>query len=239
MIIQRPGAARGHVRTGWLDSRHTFSFGQYYDAAWMGFGALRVINEDRVAPGAGFPAHGHANMEILSYVLAGALAHRDDSGGSDEGGVLVPGELQWMGAGHGIRHSEFNASDSEPVHFLQVWIQPDRVNAEPAWASRAYPETDRRGRWVALAAPEGADGGLPLRQDAWLLGTLLEAGAGVDRRLSAGRRYWLHVARGDVDVDGHALAAGDALGFEHEDRTLSVRGTGGGAADVLLFDLPG
>ena len=111
MILERPGAARGHVRTGWLDSRHTFSFGQYYDPAWMGFGALRVINEDRVAPGAGFPTHGHANMEILSYVLDGALAHRDDAGG--EGGVLVPGDLQWMGAGHGIRHSEFNGSESK------------------------------------------------------------------------------------------------------------------------------
>ncbi len=239
MIIERPGTARGHVRTGWLDSRHTFSFGQYYDAAWMGFGALRVINEDRVAPGAGFPTHGHANMEILSYVLEGALAHRDDAGGGGEGGVLVPGELQWMGAGHGIRHSEFNASDSAPVHFLQIWIQPDRVNANPGWACRAFPEADRLGRWVALAAPEGAGGALPLRQDAWLHGTLLQAEVDLERPLSPGRRYWLHVARGNVDVGGHALAAGDALGFEREDRILSVRGAGDGVADVLLFDLPG
>ena len=238
MIIERPGDARGHVRTGWLDSRHTFSFGEYYDAAWMGFGALRVINEDRVAPGAGVPTHGHANMEILSYVLEGALAHRDDAGGGGEGGVLVPGELQWMGAGHGIRHSEFNASDSAPVHFLQVWIQPDRVNAPPGWASRAFPAADRQGRWVPLAAPEGAGGALALRQDAWLHGTLLDAGAGVEHVLAAGRRYWLHVARGNVAVGGRALAAGDALGFEREDRTLSVRGAGKGVADVLLFDLP-
>ena len=239
MIIERPGAARGHVRTGWLDSRHTFSFGQYYDADWMGFGALRVVNEDRVAPGAGFPTHGHANMEILSYVLEGALAHRDDAGGGGEGGVLVPGELQWMGAGHGIRHSEFNASDREPVHFLQVWIQPDRVNAKPGWASRAFPAADRQGRWVALAAPGEAAGALALRQDAWLHGTLLDAGASVDRRLSAVRRYWLHVARGNVEVGGRVLAAGDALGFEHEDGPLAVRGAGEDTADILLFDLPG
>ena len=237
MIVERPGNARGHVRTDWLDSRHTFSFGQYHDPAWMGFGALRVVNEDRVAPGAGFPAHGHANMEILSYVLDGALAHRDDSGG--DGGVLVPGELQWMGAGHGIRHSEFNASDRAPVHFLQVWIQPDRVNAAPGWASRAFPPAKRQGRWVALAAPGGADGALGLRQDAWLLGTLLDGGVAVERRLSAARRYWLHVARGDVEADGRTLAAGDALGFVQEDRALTVRGAGAGTADVLLFDLPG
>ena len=237
MILERPGTARGHVRTHWLDSRHTFSFGQYYDPDWMGFGALRVINEDRVAPGAGFPTHGHANMEILSYVLEGGLAHRDDAGGA--GGVLVPGELQWMGAGHGIRHSESNASDDAPVHFLQVWIQPDRVNATPAWDSRTFPVRDRLGRWVTMASPDGAEGSVAMRQQAWLRGALLEPGTGLDRELATGRRYWLHVARGTVDVDGHALAAGDALGFEHEGRTLSLRGAGEGVADVLLFDLPG
>src|SRR5690606_34357309 len=145
MIVERPSTERGNVRTGWLDSRHTFSFGQYHDPAWMGFGSLRVINEDRVAPGGGFPTHGHANMEIFSYVLDGALAHRDDTGGGD---VLRPGELQWMGAGHGIAHSEFNASDAEPVHFLQVWIQPDRVNAAPGWAKQAFPADARAGRWA-------------------------------------------------------------------------------------------
>ena len=186
--------ARGHFRNDWLDSRHTFSFGQFHDPAWMGFGALRVINEDRVAPGAGFPAHGHANMEILSYVLDGALAHRDDTGG--EGGVLVPGEVQWMGAGHGVRHSESNASDTEPVHFLQIWIQPDRVNARPGWGSHAFPADERTGRWRPLASPDGADGSLAMRQDARLHGTLLEAGAAVDHALAPGRRYWLHVARG-------------------------------------------
>ncbi|MFS8063258.1 MAG: pirin family protein, partial [Luteimonas sp.] len=131
MVIERPSAARGVANAGWLDSRHTFSFGHYHDPQWMGFGPLRVINEDRVAPGGGFPQHGHANMEILSYVLAGALAHQDSSGG---GGVLKPGELQWMSAGHGVEHSEYNDSKTEAVHFLQIWIQPDRVNAAPAYA---------------------------------------------------------------------------------------------------------
>ena len=237
MIVERPGAARGHVRTGWLDSRHTFSFGQYYDPAWMGFGALRVINEDRVAPGAGFPAHGHANMEILSYVLDGALAHRDDAGG--EGGVLVPGELQWMGAGHGIRHSESNASDSESVHFLQVWIQPDRVNAPPAWDSRRFPDGDRRGRWAVLASPDGAEGSLAIRQQAWLRGALLAPAEAVRWDLAPGRRLCVHVVGVRAAAGGHPLAAGDALGFEHEGAALTVRGAGEGIADVLLFDLPG
>ncbi|HET8819218.1 MAG TPA: pirin family protein [Xanthomonadaceae bacterium] len=245
MVIERPSRARGHFRNEWLDSRHTFSFGQYHDPAWMGFGALRVINEDRVAPGAGFPTHGHANMEILSYVLDGALAHRDDTGGA--GGVLVPGEVQWMSAGHGVRHSEFNGSEEAEVHFLQVWIQPDRVNARPAWASRAFPADDRRGRWVPLASPDGEGASLEIRQDARLLGTLLAPGTTVDRTLAPGRRHWLHVARGRVAVDGpggaRTLAAGDASGFAGEAGTLSVRGAGdvaaGDIADVLLFDLPG
>ena len=165
----------------------------------MGFGPLRVINEDRVAPGAGFPSHGHANMEILSYVLDGALAHRDDAGG---GGELAPGALQWMSAGHGVTHSEFNASGSAEVHFLQVWIQPDRVNAAPAWASRDFPLDARRGRWVLLASPDGADGSLAIRQDARLQGALLEAGGAVEHALAPGRRYWLHLARGRAAVEG-------------------------------------
>src|SRR5688572_29810364 len=149
MIIERPSAARGRVQAGWLDSHHTFSFGQYYDPAWMGFGALRVLNDDRLAPGAGFPPHRHANMEILSYVLSGALSHKDSSGG---GGVIMPGELQWMSAGHGVEHSEFNASATEPVHFLQIWLQPDRLNAEPAYAQRAATPSRIPGRWTLLAS---------------------------------------------------------------------------------------
>jgi hypothetical protein len=143
MIIERPAAARGEVSTGWLHSRHTFSFGHFYDPQWMGFGPLRVINEDVVAPRGGFPPHRHANMEILSVVLSGALAHRDDTGSE---GVLRPGEVQWMSAGHGIEHSEFNGADDAPVHFLQVWIQPDRLNAQPGYAQRAFDPEARRGR---------------------------------------------------------------------------------------------
>ncbi|MCJ0825604.1 pirin family protein [Luteimonas sp. 50] len=235
MIVERPGNARGNVRAGWLESRHTFSFGHYHDPQWMGFGPLRVINEDRVAPGAGFPPHGHANMEILSYVLAGALAHQDNAGG---GGVLRPGELQWMGAGHGVEHSEFNASQDQPVHFLQVWIQPDRVNAPPAYAQRAFDPAARRGRWATLASPDGSDGSLAIRQQAWLRGTLLGAGESVEWVPDPARRYWLHVAQGAVELDGRVLAAGDALGFfgESDPRTLAARGDG--VADVLLFDLP-
>jgi redox-sensitive bicupin YhaK (pirin superfamily) len=237
MIIERPSSARGVVKTGWLDSRHTFSFGHYHDPAWMGFGPLRVINEDSVAPGGGFAPHHHANMEILSYVLSGALAHRD-SATSAEGGVLRPGELQWMSAGHGIEHSEFNASKTEPVHFLQIWIQPDRVNAAPAYAQRAFDPGVRRGRWATLASPDGEDGSLTIRQQAWLRGVLLAQGEAVETTLDPLRRYWLHVAQGAVELDGRALAAGDALGFVGESGTHRLLGSGEGEADVLLFELP-
>lgn len=232
MIVERPAADRGVVRTGWLDSRHTFSFGHYHDPRWMGFGPLRVVNEDRVAPGGGFAPHRHANMEILSYVLSGALAHRDDSGG---GGVLRPGELQWMSAGHGIEHSEFNASQDAPVHFLQIWIQPDRVNAPPAYAQRAFDPAQRRGRWALLASPDGADASLAIRQQAWLRGALLDAGESVAFTPDPARRYWLHVAQGQVRMGDRALAAGDALGFEGESAPVELTGEG---ADLLLFDLP-
>ena len=235
MIIERPATERGRVQAGWLDSRHTFSFGHYHDPQWMGFGALRVINEDRVAPGAGFPLHGHANMEILSYVLSGALAHRDSHGGE---GVLRPGELQGMSAGHGIEHSEYNASDTEPVHFLQIWIQPDRVNAVPAWDQHAFDPDARRGDWIMLASPDGADGSLAIRQQAWLRGARPGAGERVEAALDPGRRYWLHVAQGAVEADGRRLQAGDALGFVGETGELDVRGVAGVHADLLLFDLP-
>ncbi|QNP41556.1 pirin family protein [Lysobacter solisilvae (ex Woo and Kim 2020)] len=232
MIIERPSSARGRVQAGWLDSHHTFSFGQYYDPAWMGFGPLRVINEDRVDPGAGFPTHGHANMEILSYVLDGALAHKDSSGG---GGVIRPGELQWMSAGHGVQHSEFNASGAAPVHFLQIWIQPDRLNAQPAYAQRAAVGADADGRWLLLAAPDGADGSIAIRQDARLYVTRLAAGARLGRTLEPQRRYWLQVTRGAVDVAGRTLVAGDALGLV-EEADLQLHASQ--AAEVLLFDLP-
>lgn len=234
MIIARAAGERGHARHGgWLDSRHTFSFGQYWDPAWMGFGALRVINEDRVAGGAGFPPHGHANMEILSLVVEGALAHRDSSGG---GGTIGAGELQWMSAGAGVQHSEFNASATEPVHFLQIWIQPDRANLRPGYAQRAPREGDTAGDWVLLASPDGADGSLPIRQQARLWQVHLAADAAVRRELDAGRRYWLQVVRGTVTAGGRRLEAGDALGFVEEAGELELVADGG--AWVLLFDLP-
>ena len=231
MIIERPGASRGEGRADWLHSRHTFSFSRYYDPQWMGFGALRVINEDVVAPGAGFTPHRHANMEILSYVLDGELSHRDDSGG---GGVIGAGELQWMGAGHGIEHSEFNASQDRPVHFLQVWIQPDRLNAKPGYAQREAPAN--AGDWTLMASPDGAEGSLAIRQDARLWLARLPAGGRVEHALDAGRRYWLHLAQGRARVAGRELNAGDALGLVEEAGALTVEADA--EAQVLLFDLP-
>jgi redox-sensitive bicupin YhaK (pirin superfamily) len=236
MIVDRPSSARGAARLGWLDSRHTFSFGHFHDPQWMGFGPLRVINEDRVAPGAGFPPHHHANMDIHSNVLSGRLAHRDSASG--EAGLLKPGELQWMSAGHGIDHSEYNASDSEPVHFLQIWIQPDRVNAAPAYAQRAFDRQARLGRWTTLASPDGADDSLAIRQRAWLRGALLANGQSVDMQLDPARRHWLHVARGAIELDGRTFTAGDALGFVDESGMHRIVASGADTADLLLFDLP-
>lgn len=235
MIVERPAAARGRVEMGWLDSRHTFSFGHYHDPEWMGFGPLRVINEDRVAPGGGFAPHSHANMEILSVVLEGGLAHRDSTGTD---GVIRPGEVQWMSAGHGIQHSEYNASQTEPVHFLQIWIQPDRVNAKPDYAQAFFDPEARRGRWRVLASPDGAEGSLAIRQQAWLHAVRLGAGETAEWMLDPARRYWLHVAAGEAAVAGRELGAGDALGFEGEGGTLNLSGRGGMPADILLFDLP-
>lgn len=235
MIVDRPGDARGRGGADWLQSRHTFSFARYYDPAWMGFGPLRVINEDRVAPGAGFAPHRHANMEILSYVFEGALAHRDDSGQGDRGGVIRAGELQWMSAGHGVEHSEYNASDAEPVHFLQVWIQPDRLNAQPAYAQRAAVGSEADGRWVLLASPDGAEGSIAIRQDARLYVARLHFGASLERELDPQRRYWLQVTRGAVAVAGRSLVGGDAIGLVEEG---SLQLSAAEAVEVLLFDLP-
>lgn len=235
MIIERLSTDRGHgpAQIDWLESSHTFSFGGYYDPQWMGFGALRVLNEDRVTPGAGFAPHRHGNMEILSYVLSGALAHRDSSGAQ---GVIRAGELQWMSAGHGVEHSEFNASDTEPVHFLQIWLQPDQVNATPAYGHR--PASADEG-WQLLASKEGADGSMAIRQDANLYRVGLSHGVTARRALDPKRRYWLHVATGEVRVGGRHLGAGDALGFNAESEPFEVAGTGVNPADLLWFELPG
>jgi redox-sensitive bicupin YhaK (pirin superfamily) len=234
MIVERPAGQRGEVDLGWLRSRHSFSFGHYYDPAWMGFGPLRVINDDTVAPGGGFAPHRHANMEIVSVVLDGALAHKDSAGNE---GVIRAGDVQWMSAGHGIEHSEYNGSDAAPVHFLQVWIQPDRLNAAPAYDQKHFAPEARRARWAALVSPDGADGAIAIRQDATLRATRLLPGDALEAALEPARRYWLHVATGQVAVGERVLGAGDALGWVDEAATLALRGLGD-ASDVLLFDLP-
>ena len=234
MIIERPSAQRGHVDLGWLRSRHSFSFGHYHDPAWMGFGPLRVINDDSVAPGGGFAPHRHANMEIVSVVLDGALAHKDSTGTD---GVIRAGEVQWMSAGHGIEHSEYNGSTTEPVHFLQIWIQPDRLNAQPAYAQQFFDPEARRARWATLVSADGADGSIAIRQQATLHATRLHAGDALAAALDPARKHWLHVATGEVAVGERVLVAGDALGFVDEGGELALRGIGE-SSDVLLFDLP-
>lgn len=228
MISVRPAAERGHVNFGWLDTRHTFSFGQYYDPRYMGFGALRVINDDRVAPGAGFPMHPHADMEILTYVLEGALEHRDSIG---NGAVIRPGEVQRMSAGTGIRHSEFNASQELPVHLLQIWILPERSGLAPGYEQKAIDVGDEL---TLLASRDGRDGSVTIHQDAGVFAARLVPDKPARHRLAPGRRAWLHVARGDAVLNGIALAAGDGAAVTDEsDIELGTRSGG----EVLLFDL--
>ena len=232
MTVTRPASARGHANHGWLDSYHSFSFANYYDPAHMGVSVLRVINDDTVAPGQGFGTHGHQDMEIVSYVLDGALEHRDSLG---NGSVIRPGDVQRMSAGTGVRHSEYNASDTEPVHFLQIWLLPNRKGVAPGYDQLHFPLADRRGRLVLLVSPDGRDASLAAHQDALLYGTLLEAGEAVEHQLEAGRRAYVHVARGRASVNGTELAGGDGATLEDVDR---VRLEGAAHAEVLLFDLP-
>jgi redox-sensitive bicupin YhaK (pirin superfamily) len=231
MIVVRPAAQRGRTDWGWLDSRHTFSFGEYHDPAHVGFRSLRVINDDRVAPGAGFGTHGHRDMEILSYVLEGGLEHRDSTGA---GGVIRPGEIQFMRAGTGVTHSERNASRSEPVHFLQIWIVPDTRSLAPRYDQRTFDvEAARRG-FLRLASGEGTDGAIHLHQDVSLHVTRLEEGLARTYTLAPGRHAWVHVARGEATLDGQPLEEGDGAALSDEE---AVRLVGRGDAEVLLFDL--
>lgn len=232
MIQVRPAEARGHVQLGWLDSRHSFSFGHYYDPAHMGFGPLRVINEDRVAPGAGFATHGHRDMEILSYVMEGALEHRDSIG---TGSVIRPGEVQRMTAGKGIRHSEYNPSHEEPVRFLQIWLEPERDGLAPGYEQKAIPQEERRNRLRLVAARDGRDGALIVHQDVALYSSLLDAGETLVHPLKAGRGAWLQLVRGQVAVNGEPLSAGDGAAL---DNAPNVSITGVEDAELLLFDLP-
>lgn len=232
MISLRPSASRGHANHGWLDSHHSFSFADYYDPAHMGFGPLRVINEDRVAPGKGFGTHGHRDMEIISYVLDGELSHRDSMG---TGSVIVPGDVQRMSAGRGVQHSEFNPSSTTPVHFLQIWIEPAQRGIAPSYEQATVSSADKRGKLSLIAAPEGQGGAVRLHQDARVYATLLDGDEAVTHALAPGRRGYVHVARGAVSLNGTRLAAGDAARIERE---RAIRLDHGDAAEVLLFDLP-
>ena len=232
MANLRAASERGRSNHGWLESAHTFSFSSYYDARHMGFGPLRVINDDRVTPGAGFGAHGHRDMEILSYVLEGALAHKDSLG---NGSVIRPGDVQRMSAGTGIQHSEFNASATEPVHFLQIWIVPDQVGHAPGYEQKYFSAEEKRGRLRLVASRDGREDSVSLHQDAEVYAALLDGDDAVEFALNSGRLAWIQVARGELRVDDQPLHEGDGLALDEPGR---VRLDSARAAEVLLFDLP-
>ncbi len=232
MIELRKATDRGHANHGWLDSFHSFSFADYYDPAHMGFGPLRVINEDRVQPGMGFGTHGHRDMEIVSYVLEGQLEHKDSMG---TGSIIAPGDVQRMSAGRGVTHSEYNPSRTEGVHFLQIWIQPTVTGIKPSYEQKHIGAEAKRGRLKLIASPDGADGSVTIHQDARVFAALVNGAEAVTHVLAAGRRAYVHVARGSVHVNGTALAAGDAAKIAVE---TSVALDHGRDAEVLLFDLP-
>lgn len=230
MIEIRKSGERGHFDHGWLNTYHTFSFADYYDSKFMGFRSLRVINEDRVAPGGGFGTHGHRDMEIVSYVLEGALAHHDNIG---TGGVIKPGDVQRMSAGTGVLHGEMNGSKEEPVHFLQIWILPERTGIKPSYEQKHFEEKDRQGVLRLVAAPGSQDGAVELHQDVRLYSTLLDGGASVTHEFAANRYGWVQVARGEIELNGLKLVAGDGAAVS-EERSVTIAGK---AAEVLLFDL--
>ena len=230
MIRIRRSTERGHLNHGWLDTYHTFSFGDYYDPEWMGYRSLRVINDDKVAPGHGFPTHGHRDMEIITYVLDGALEHRDSMG---NGGVIKPGEIQYMSAGSGVRHSEFNPSPDSEVHLLQIWIMPVIAGLDPTYAQQQFGDA-RRGKLCLLASADGRDGSVTIRQDASIYASILEKGEAVEHQLEQGRGAWLQVARGNVTLNGEEVRAGDAAAIEGEE-AISIAAADRG--EVLLFDL--
>jgi redox-sensitive bicupin YhaK (pirin superfamily) len=233
MITVRRAGDRGHADHGWLDSRHTFSFADYYDPAQMGFRALRVINEDRVAPGQGFGTHSHKDMEIISYVLEGALAHKDSIG---TGSQIVPGDVQRMSAGTGVAHSEFNGSTLDPVHFLQIWLMPGQRGIKPSYEQKSFPSADKRGRLRVVASPDQRDGSLAIHTDAVVYAGLFGAGDATTLRIADGRHAWVQVARGEVRVNGQQLKAGDGAAFSQE-AELRISGEGDAEGEVLVFDL--
>lgn len=230
-LTLRKADERGHADFGWLNSRHTFSFGQYHDPAHMGFGALRVINDDHVAGGEGFPTHPHGDMEIVTYVLEGGLEHKDSLG---TGSVIRPGDVQRMSAGTGIRHSEFNASQTQPVHFLQIWILPERAGVAPGYEQKTFMAADKKGRLRLVGSRDGRDGSVTIRQDVDLYAGVFAAGDKAAHDIVDDRVAWVQVARGSVRVNGLDLAAGDGLAIE-DVRTLEFEGVDD--AEVLLFDM--
>lgn len=232
MITIRPAQARGAANFGWLDSRHTFSFGNYYDPAHMGFGPLRVINEDKVTPAQGFSTHGHRDMEIISYVLDGALAHKDNIG---NGSTIRPGDVQRMSAGTGILHSEYNASQTDPVHFLQIWILPEARGIDPGYEQTHFTADEKRGQLRLIGSRDGRDGSVTIHQDVNLYATTLAAEESVSHDLAPGRLVWIQVARGAVTLNGETLTAGDGAAIQDE-AALTLVGTAD-EAEVLLFDM--
>jgi redox-sensitive bicupin YhaK (pirin superfamily) len=231
MLTIRKASERGHANHGWLDSHHTFSFADYHDPRHMGFRALRVINDDRVAGGQGFGAHAHRDMEIISYVLAGALAHEDSMG---TGAVIRPGDVQRMSAGTGVVHSEFNASRDDEVHFLQIWIIPEQRGVKPGYAQKTFTDADKRGRLRLVASRDGADGSISINADARVYAGLFDAGESAELALPEGRHAWIHVARGKVRINGTEVTDGDGVAVSGE-RAIRVEGVAGG--EVLVFDL--
>ena len=232
MLQIRPSAERGHFDHGWLDTRHTFSFGDYHDRRFMGFRDLRVINEDRVRPGQGFGTHGHRDMEILSYVLEGGLAHEDSMG---NGSVITPGDVQYMSAGTGVRHSEFNASQTEPVHFYQVWLLPNAQGAPPRYGQKRFEDADKRGRLRLVASGDEKDGAIGIRQDARVYASVLGPGESASLELAPGRHLWAQVLRGSASVNGKAVSQGDGVAASNE-REFRFEG-GEKGTELLVFDL--
>ena len=231
MINLRPARERGHAEHGWLDSHHTFSFADYHDPRQMGFRALRVINEDRVAPGRGFGTHPHRDMEIISYVIEGAIEHKDSMG---TGSVIRPGDVQRMSAGTGVLHSEYNASPSVPVHFLQIWILPEKANLPPSYEQKSFPEDERRGRLRLVAARDGRDGAITVHQDVTLYAAILAPGEVVRHPLASGRHAWVQMVRGAIELGGQELHAGDGAAVSDE-AELVLRASE--PSELLLFDL--
>ncbi len=232
MIELRRSSERGHANHGWLDSFHSFSFAGYHDPEHMGFGALRVINEDRIGPGSGFGTHGHRDMEIITYVLDGTLAHKDSMG---NGSTMRPGDVQRMSAGRGVMHSEYNHEKSAATHFLQIWIEPSVRGVDPSYEQKHFEAAAKRGRLRLLASPDGREGSVMIHQDAYLYAAVLDGRERASHVLGAGRRAYVHVARGRLKVNGTGLAAGDALKATN---TVQIDLEDGVGAEVLLFDLP-